>query len=55
MTSTLNRHSSCPADRMFPPSLEGASVLEIGCGEGRLCLEAKRRNASRVVGLDMDG
>ena len=41
-------------DQLFPRSLEGASVLEVGCGEGLFCFEAKRRNAGRVVGIDID-
>jgi SAM-dependent methyltransferase len=49
-----HRGPSLMMDHFFPPSLEGASVLEIGCGEGSFCLEAKRRNADRVVGIDMD-
>jgi SAM-dependent methyltransferase len=38
-------------DHLFPADLKGATVLEVGCGEGFLCLEAKRRNAGRVVGV----
>jgi len=41
-------------DHLFPKNLEGATVLEIGCGEGFFCIEAKRRNAGRVVGVDPD-
>ncbi|MBI2485375.1 MAG: methyltransferase domain-containing protein [Deltaproteobacteria bacterium] len=42
------------ANQIFPPDLEGASVLDIGCAEGFFCFEAKRRNAGRVVGIDID-
>lgn len=54
-----NRKSPQPrlsraADRFFPPNLAGASVLEIGAGENLFCIEAKKRNAGRVVGIDMD-
>ncbi len=33
--------------------LEGKTALDIGCGTGSLCIEAARRGASRVVGIDM--
>lgn len=33
--------------------LSGASVLDIGCGSGVYCVEAARRGASRVVGVDI--
>jgi cyclopropane fatty-acyl-phospholipid synthase-like methyltransferase len=33
--------------------LEGATVLDVGCGSGPYLAEAVRRGASRVVGLDM--
>jgi len=36
----------------LPPDLTGKSFLDIGCNEGFFCLEAKRRGASKVVGLD---
>src|SRR4051794_23896292 len=38
----------------LPPSLEGKSVLDLGCNEGFFALEAKKRGAVRVVGLDHD-
>jgi SAM-dependent methyltransferase len=34
-------------------SLRGKTVLDIGCGSGVYAVEATRRGASRVVGLDM--
>ena len=39
----------------FGPNLRLAekSVLDIGCGTGVVCIEAARRDASRVVGVDM--
>ena len=42
------------ANQIFPPDLDGASVLDIGCSEGLFCFEAKRRNAGRVVAIDID-
>jgi ubiquinone/menaquinone biosynthesis C-methylase UbiE len=32
----------------------GKSVLEVGCGSGVLCIEAAKRGASRVVGIDIE-
>lgn len=39
---------------LLPASLKGMKVLDIGCNEGFFCLEALRRGASRVVGIDSD-
>jgi tRNA (mo5U34)-methyltransferase len=39
---------------VIPDDLEGRSVLDIGCNAGFYCLEMKRRNAGRVVGIDLD-
>ena len=38
----------------LPDDLSGKSVLDAGCNSGRLCFECKRRNAARVVGIDLD-
>src|ERR1044071_4831979 len=35
-----------------PGTLEGKHVLDVGCGSGRYSIEAARRGAARVVGLD---
>jgi len=36
----------------FPKSFDGETVIDFGCSVGAICLEAKRRGAERVVGLD---
>jgi SAM-dependent methyltransferase len=33
---------------------EGKSVLDAGCGRGATCIEAARRGAARVVGIDLN-
>lgn len=38
----------------WPESLVGKSVLDVGCNEGYFCLEAFRRGAGKVVGVDID-
>ncbi len=38
----------------LPHSLAGLSVLDLGCNAGFFCLEAKRRGAARVLGMDHD-
>jgi SAM-dependent methyltransferase len=41
-------------DRVFAADMRGKSVLDVGTGEGAVCLEALRRGADRVVGVDID-
>lgn len=36
----------------MPSSLDGKRVLDLGCNEGFFSLEAKRRGASTVIGID---
>ena len=38
----------------LPASLEGKSVLDIGCNAGFYSIEMKRRGANRVVAIDSD-
>ena len=42
------------ADLRLPMSLRGVSVLDVGCNSGMYCIEAKRRGAERVVGVDLN-
>ncbi len=36
----------------LPADLSGKSVLDVGCNAGFYCVEAKRRGAARVLGVD---
>ncbi|WP_171237097.1 bifunctional 2-polyprenyl-6-hydroxyphenol methylase/3-demethylubiquinol 3-O-methyltransferase UbiG [Ruegeria sp. HKCCA6837] len=38
----------------MPDDLTGKAVLDIGCNEGFFCNQALKRNANRVIGIDMD-
>ena len=38
---------------VLPASMEGQSFLDIGCNEGFFCIEAKKRGAKTVVGIDI--
>ena len=38
----------------LPADLRGRSLRDLGCGTGGRCLEAARRGAQRVVGLDLE-
>lgn len=40
------------ADLLFPPRLDGLTVLDIGCWDGFYSFEAHRRGASRVLATD---
>jgi SAM-dependent methyltransferase len=36
----------------LPKSFEGKTVVDVGCSVGAICIEAKKRGAKRVVGID---
>jgi len=42
------------ADLVMPESLEGRSVLDVGCHVGYFCFEAERRGATRVLGTEIN-
>lgn len=48
------RDRSSTAEAILPADLTGKSVLDIGCNYGALCFEAKKRGATRVVGVDVN-
>jgi 2-polyprenyl-3-methyl-5-hydroxy-6-metoxy-1,4-benzoquinol methylase len=50
-TSGMDR--SPTSDLIFPESLVGKTVLDVGCGLGVFCFDAEARQASRVVGLEL--
>lgn len=43
-----------PGAKRRPAALHGLSVLDLGCDDGSLCLEAVRQGARRVVGIERD-
>ena len=45
-------NSSQKLNKLYLPSLEGLSVLDIGCNEGFFCFEALNKGAKRTVGID---
>jgi len=52
VSSGLGRERIGAAAQIFPDSLHGQSVLDVGCAEGVFCTEAIKRGAARVVGID---
>lgn len=42
------------ADVIFPKSLRGKSILDVGAANGYYCFEAEARNASKVLGIDIN-
>src|SRR5881227_3718304 len=45
---------SSTRDLIFPESLSGKTVLDVGCALGYFCFEAEARGAARVVGVELD-
>ncbi len=50
---TPGQDRSATRDLIFPDSLAGLSVLDVGCALGYFCFEAEKRGAARVVGTEL--
>jgi 2-polyprenyl-3-methyl-5-hydroxy-6-metoxy-1,4-benzoquinol methylase len=51
---TRGRDRSQTRDLIFPESLAGKSVLDVGPALGYFCFEAEAKGASRVLGVELD-
>jgi 2-polyprenyl-3-methyl-5-hydroxy-6-metoxy-1,4-benzoquinol methylase len=51
--ATPGRDRTETADLVFAESVEGKSVLDVGCALGFFCFEAEKRGARRVVGSEL--
>jgi len=51
--STPGMDRSPTSDLIFPESLAGKTVLDVGCGLGFFSFDAEARQASKVVGLEL--
>lgn len=51
----LNQSNATYWLRMGSVDLSGKTVLDVGCGHGALSIDAARRGAKKVVGIDIDG
>lgn len=40
------------ADLIFEEDLTDKSIVDVGCNQGHFCIEAKRRNAKEVIGIE---
>ena len=45
---------SAPGDLIYPGDMTGLSLLDVGCRNGELCIEACKRGATDVTGVDFD-
>lgn len=52
---TPGQDRSATRNLIFPESMAGKSVLDVGCALGYFCFEAEKRGAARVVGTDLKG
>lgn len=52
--STGGDDRSTTCRKIFPDDLTGKTVLDVGCKFGYFCIEAMRRGAKKVVGIDFD-
>jgi SAM-dependent methyltransferase len=50
---TPGQDRSATRDLIFPQSLAGKSVLDVGCALGYFCFEAEKKGALRVVGTEL--
>jgi SAM-dependent methyltransferase len=50
--SGLNAVLEQPAVRALLPDVDGAVVVDLGCGDGQLCRELADRGAASVLGID---
>jgi 2-polyprenyl-3-methyl-5-hydroxy-6-metoxy-1,4-benzoquinol methylase len=50
---TPGKDRSATRDLVFPPSLAGKSVLDVGCALGYFSFEAEAKGATRVVGTEL--
>jgi 2-polyprenyl-3-methyl-5-hydroxy-6-metoxy-1,4-benzoquinol methylase len=51
---TPGRDRSTTRDLIFPESLTGKSVLDVGSALGYFCFEAEAKGATRVLGVELD-
>ena len=51
---TPGRDRSATRDLIFPESLTGKSVLDVGSALGYFCFEAEAKGATRVLGVELD-